>query len=87
MYAETPVVATAVGGVPEAVRDGETGFLVSLGDSEEMGDRISFLLSNTSKRRQMGAAALQLARDRFSKESWISEYATLLDDLAKSRES
>jgi glycosyltransferase involved in cell wall biosynthesis len=51
-----PVVAFDVGGVSEAVRDGETGLLVKSGDCEELADTLLRLLSDSSLREKMGLA-------------------------------
>ena len=83
MFAEVPVVATAVGGVPEAVEDGETGFIVPDDGVDEMRDRISDLLSHPEERRAMGKRGGQLAQRRFSREAWLSEYADLLQELSR----
>jgi len=83
MFAEVPVVATAVGGVPEAVVDGKTGFLVPDDGVDEMRDRISDLLSHPDERRAMGKKGGQLAQRRFSREAWLSEYADLLQELSR----
>jgi glycosyltransferase involved in cell wall biosynthesis len=83
MFAEVPVVATAVGGVPEAVEDGTTGFLVPDDGVDEMRDRISDLLSHPEERRAMGKRGDQLAQRRFSREAWLSEYADLLQELSR----
>ncbi len=84
MFAEVPVVATAVGGVPEAVKDGETGFLVSPSDTDELGECIDYLLSHLAERKRMGKQGLELARQRFSREEWLSKYAEVLHDLSHS---
>jgi glycosyltransferase involved in cell wall biosynthesis len=63
-----PVVATAVGGIPELVREGETGFLVAPGDHAGMADRILSLLANPAEGARMGCAARELCRARFSVE-------------------
>lgn len=81
MFAELPVVATAVGGVPEAVVDGETGFLVPEDDAEQMGQRISALLSSPTQRNRMGEKALRFARRRFSQNAWLESYANLLRNV------
>jgi glycosyltransferase involved in cell wall biosynthesis len=52
-----PVAATRAGGIPEVVRDGETGFLVPIGDGEALGAAIVTLLTDRSLAARMGAAA------------------------------
>jgi glycosyltransferase involved in cell wall biosynthesis len=56
MRAGLPVVASDVGGVREAVVDGETGFLVRLGDSQALSEALSELTGNSLLRRKFGAA-------------------------------
>ncbi|MCC7409196.1 MAG: glycosyltransferase [Phycisphaeraceae bacterium] len=56
-----PVVATAVGGVPEQVRDGLDGFLVPAGDDEAMASRAAWLLEDATRRQLIGRAALNRA--------------------------
>lgn len=57
MRAGLPVVATAVGGIPEAVIDGETGFLVPPGDAAALAERIEQLANSPELRARMGDAA------------------------------
>jgi glycosyltransferase involved in cell wall biosynthesis len=54
MAMSKPVVATAVGGVPEVVPDGEAGFLVPPGDTESMANRIIQLIEDPVLRETMG---------------------------------
>lgn len=56
-----PVVATPVGGVPEMVRDGETGFLIEVGEPERMADVLLRLLCEPHLRWKMGQAARAFA--------------------------
>jgi glycosyltransferase involved in cell wall biosynthesis len=65
MAAGLPVVASAVGGVPEIVVDGETGFLVPPGDSERLAEALRLLLADPGLRRRMGAAARARAETLF----------------------
>jgi glycosyltransferase involved in cell wall biosynthesis/O-antigen/teichoic acid export membrane protein len=60
-----PVVATDVPGSREAVRDGETGFAVPLGDAHALADAIDRLLRDPELRARMGAAGRELARAEF----------------------
>jgi glycogen(starch) synthase len=64
-----PIVASAVGGIPDKVMDGETGFLVSPGEVGELGARIAWLASRPDTRRQMGERGAKMAAERFSMES------------------
>lgn len=82
MFAQVPVVATAVGGVPEAVVDGETGFLVPETGVEQMAENINRLLSRPEERKRMGEKGFQFARTRFSRESWLAAYGGLLRALS-----
>ena len=73
MGASKPIVATTVGGIPEVVVDGETGFLVPPRDHEAMASAIIRLLTNDNLRRRMGAAARVRAESRFSAERMVQE--------------
>jgi glycosyltransferase involved in cell wall biosynthesis len=54
---EKPVVATAVGGLPEAVEDGRTGLLVAAGDERGLADAVVQLLTEPALARRLGVAA------------------------------
>jgi glycosyltransferase involved in cell wall biosynthesis len=71
MAASKAAVATAVGGVPEVMADGETGYLVPAKDHDAMAQRIIELLQSEPLRRRMGEAALQRARERFTVERMV----------------
>jgi glycosyltransferase involved in cell wall biosynthesis len=82
MASGTPVVASRTGGVPEVVRDGETGFLVTPGDVGELRDRIGALLADPVLAGRMGRQARELVLDRFTwertGERCLAAYAELL---------
>jgi glycosyltransferase involved in cell wall biosynthesis len=65
MAAGLPVVASAVGGVPEAVVDGETGLLVAPGDDRALGAALGRLVGDPELRRAMGAAGRARAATHF----------------------
>ena len=60
-----PTVATRHGGIPEAVRDGETGILVAERNVEELADAIYLLLRDEGLRGRMGAQARQMVERDF----------------------
>jgi len=61
-----PVIASRVGAVPEAMTDGQEGFIIAPGDVEALTDRMLRLTRNLELRRQMGAAARRRAETEFS---------------------
>lgn len=63
-----PIVASQVGGVPEIVKEGETGFLVPPMDHHAIADRVTKLLIDDELRRKMGSAGLKRIEDTFSAE-------------------
>jgi len=85
MAASKAVVATAVGGVPEVVVDGETGFLVDPRDHRAMAARLVQLLRDESLRARMGAAGLRRARKLFTVERMVEETAAVYERLAGTR--
>jgi glycosyltransferase involved in cell wall biosynthesis len=77
-----PVVASAVGGLPEIVRDGVNGLLVSPGDARALADAIVSLARAPDRRRQMAAAARDAARDRFDAIEMTRQVAAVLHRAA-----
>jgi glycosyltransferase involved in cell wall biosynthesis len=66
MAAGLPVVASAVGGVPELVRDGETGLLVPPGDAAALGAALARLVADPALAGRLGAGGRRLAESDFS---------------------
>lgn len=65
MAAGKPVVATSVGGVAEMVCDGETGFLVQVGDIDGLAGALRRLLENPSLRMAVGQASYKFANENY----------------------
>ncbi|MGQ0732804.1 MAG: glycosyltransferase [Acidobacteriota bacterium] len=81
MSSGLPVVATRHAGIPEAVDDGMTGFLVDEGDTAAMAERIGSLLRDRDLRLSMGHMGWNVARTRFT---WATERSKLLGLLGLS---
>ena len=79
--AGAPVVATAVGGTPEIIEDGVSGYLVESGDSAALAGRIARMLSDDAQRRAMGLHGQKVVKERFSFSSQMREYERLFDSL------
>ncbi len=81
MAAGLPVVATAVGGVPEIVVDGETGLLVPAGDADALADALRRLLADAALRRRQGAAGRRRAELLFDVPRFRAAHLALYDRL------
>jgi glycosyltransferase involved in cell wall biosynthesis len=85
--AGVPVVATDVGGVSSAVRDGETGRVVPVGDEEGLATAVREFVIDAERAAGMGAAGRQHALSTFSLERLVADidelYARLLEEKAR----
>lgn len=81
LWKGTPVVATAVGGIPLQVRDGETGFLVEPGDYGAAARRILSLLGDPGLRARMGEAGREHVRANFLITRLLRDWLSLLGEL------
>ncbi|MFH5232748.1 glycosyltransferase [Antrihabitans spumae] len=82
MSAGRPAVCTAVGGVPEMIADGETGYLVPPRDSAALADRLIDILSDPELRRRMGAAARARVESQFSLQTSVAAAERAFEDVA-----
>ncbi len=83
MAAGKAAVATSVGGVPEVLADGETGFLVPPRDADALAACIVRLLKDQRLRERMGRAGLQRARELFTVERMVAETAAAYERLLR----
>jgi Glycosyltransferase len=79
MATGTPVVGSCVGGIPEMVQDGLTGFLVPPGDEEALAERLLWLLKHPQEAEDMSRRAREFARSFFSSEAYLAGYKRLLE--------
>jgi glycosyltransferase involved in cell wall biosynthesis len=73
LAAGRPVVATRVGGVPDVVRDGEDGFLVEAGATDELADRLARLARDPSLREQMGKEGRARVLPRYAVDRLVED--------------
>jgi glycosyltransferase involved in cell wall biosynthesis len=74
-----PVISSEVGGTPEQIEHGVTGFLYKSGDIENLAKYLK-VLSDPALRTKMGERARQAACDRFSLGSMLWEYTRILSE-------
>jgi glycosyltransferase involved in cell wall biosynthesis len=83
LAAETPVVATRVGGVPDVVREGEEGFLVDAGDTDELADRLMRLSRDPGLRRRLGESGRGRVLKRYAVERLLDDVDRLYRELLR----
>jgi glycosyltransferase involved in cell wall biosynthesis len=81
MRAALPVVASAVGGIDEAVREAETGYLVPRGSVEQLRERIATLLSDVALRRRLGASGRARFEQHFTLEHAVRKTLAVYQDV------
>ena len=85
MACEVPVVASRVGGLPEVIDDGVTGFLCPADAVDVMAERTIDLLINPEKRSRMGQAAAERVRARFCASAIVPRYEAYYGDVLRTR--
>jgi len=82
-----PVVASAVGGIPEMIEDDVTGYTVPFGDAEALADRIGRIFADPEKGKAMGQRAKSIAEKRYRRSSVVEKtlavYNEVLADAGK----
>jgi glycosyltransferase involved in cell wall biosynthesis len=81
-----PSVVTRVGGNPEAIREGENGFMVPVEDDAAAAERLLYLLRNPERATQIGESGRTSAQTRFSAETMIKSLISLYRDLLAKRD-
>ncbi|TMK57569.1 MAG: glycosyltransferase family 4 protein [Actinobacteria bacterium] len=81
LAAGTPVVATRVGGVPDVVRDGEDGFLVDPGSTDDLADRLAELARDPALRERLGAAGRARVLSRYAVDRLVDDVDRLYQSL------
>lgn len=77
MAAGTAIVATAVGGIPDAIADGESGLIVQPGDAKILADALARCLADSGLRKRLGEAASREVERRFSVAMTVERIGTL----------
>lgn len=80
-FSRLPVVAFAVGGIPEQIRPGETGVLVRPGDFEGLVQEAVQVLKHPGRSGAMAEQAFQLARDKFSDDRMVDDYIRIYEGV------
>lgn len=79
MRAGLPVIGSKVGGIPEEIKDGESGFVVELND-RQLADRIKWMTEHLERLSEMGTVSYQLYLDKFTTDAMVKKYIEVYND-------
>ena len=80
---EVPVIATRIGGLPEVISEGETGYLSDVGDVEKMSEDTIRLLKDEDLRRVFGEKGRELAVLRYGSDKIIPQYINFYEQVVQ----
>ena len=78
---EKPVIATNVGGIPELMKDNETGFLVEKGNPDQIIEKISMILENKVDSVNMGKNGKLFVTENFSWDKIAKDFIKICKDF------
>jgi glycosyltransferase involved in cell wall biosynthesis len=78
---EKPVIATDVGGVSEMMKDNHSGFLVEKGNQKDLNDKISLLINDNIKSRDMGKKGRSFIKENFSWEKIAQDFIKISKEI------
>jgi N-acetyl-alpha-D-glucosaminyl L-malate synthase BshA len=81
MSCEVPVIGTNVGGIPELVKHGETGYITEVGDVDKMALHAVDLLTDDPLRKKLGLQARQRVLNNFAEESVVPQYEAYYEEV------
>jgi len=83
MATKKPVIATAVNGVSEVIKDGENGYLIEPGDYNSLAEKIIFLLKNRQFSKEMGRKGFSFISENqeFKREQTVNKIENLYDEF------
>ncbi len=76
-----PVVSTEVGGIPEIIENGKTGYLVPRGSADSLAQRIVELLQNPSKATELALSGRKMVHERFPAEKMIAATEAVYEEV------
>jgi L-malate glycosyltransferase len=77
MACGVPCIGTNVGGLPEVISDGKTGYICDLGDIDEIADKAITILMDKSLQKFLSEQALNMVRNKFHAKTIVEEYEKL----------
>lgn len=86
MACGVPCIGTNVGGIPEVIDNGKSGYICELGDIMDMSNKAIELLRNPEKHQEFSRASIKLVTDKFQATTIVKQYEDLYKSLLQSGE-
>ncbi|PKG24107.1 N-acetyl-alpha-D-glucosaminyl L-malate synthase BshA [Niallia nealsonii] len=86
MACGVPCIGTNIGGIPEVIIDGKTGFICELGNIREIGEKAITLLSDSELQRQFSFHSIERVKENFRAELIVNQYEQIYERLLKEGE-
>ncbi|MFT8320536.1 MAG: N-acetyl-alpha-D-glucosaminyl L-malate synthase BshA [Bacillus sp. (in: firmicutes)] len=86
MACGVPCIGTNIGGIPEVIVDGETGFICELGDIEAIGEKAVCLLNDEERHQQFSFRSIQRVKEHFRAGLIVNQYEQIYETLMKTGE-
>ncbi len=83
LLCEVPVVASAVSGIPEVIRDGDTGWLTAPGDPEALARAVAAALADPAEARRRAERGRELVRQEFDSRKNYARLKALFEGAAR----
>lgn len=83
MACGVPVIGTRIGGIPEVIVDGETGYMVEVGDTVAVADKAISLLKDVERHNRFRENSVRHVRENFLSEKIVSVYEEIYNSLVK----
>jgi glycosyltransferase involved in cell wall biosynthesis len=80
MASRKPVIASNVGGIPELVKEGKTGFLFEVGDTHLLVEKIKNLLGDKNLTAEMGERGRKSIEENYSDEKYIENFVKMINN-------
>ena len=85
MAMSKPVIASNIGGIPEQVEDGKTGFLFEMGNVQKLADKMRVLAKNSKLRRNMGREGRKKVEKEYSLDAHCAKLMKIYEELLSKR--